>query len=498
MPARITGIDMGEGHITAVQVKSGLNRYEISFCTKILLENGDIGEGLDRLNDSMDLKTERCFVSVPPSQVAFRNLEMPFEDAKKIRQTLPYELETLLPYPVEEIVTDFIATRPDSANEILSASIKTEAVSRYLKALDAHALDPELISVSGLSIIPWLLKQGAPDHFLLMNLEEKTMTLFLCGARRVALIRSFTLNAFPPTGIDPVNMAVDQNPQKDLTAGELWIDAVYSEVHHTLHACNSHRNPIVDPEQIYLTGAHAAHPDTGPLIREAFGLPVASVDISEDKRIKQGNLQAFEWVPGEMNAALALTMLDPKRDQHLNFRRGAFSKRRGKNGVKKGMKKGIIFLVLLLVLLGANRVTDYYFLKKTYEQLDVELMHMFKETLPEVTRIVDPVQQLRVAVKQLEKTRVSVSSGKSGKVTLNLLKDISARIPENLNVKISRMIIDPETVRLRGKTDTFNAVDSLKSELTPSAFFSEVTISSANMDKMDNRVKFELKLKRNS
>ncbi|MDZ7698599.1 MAG: PilN domain-containing protein [Deltaproteobacteria bacterium] len=497
MPVRITGIDMGEAHITAVQIKAGLNRYELSFCTKILLENGDIGEGLDRLNNSMDLKTERCFVSIPPSQVAFRNLEMPFEDAKKIRQTLPYELETLLPYPVEELITDFITTRPNSAKEILSASIKTEAVSRYLKALDAHALDPELISVSGLSIIPWLLKQGAPDHFLLMNLEEKTMTLFFCGARRVALIRSLTLNASPLTGIDPVNMAVDQNPQKDLTAGETWIDAVYSEVHHTLHACNSHKNRVLDPERIYLTGAHAVHSETGPLIREAFGLPVAWVDISEDKRIKQGNLQACEWVPGEMNAALALTMLDPKRDQHLNFRRGTFSKRRGKTGVKKGVKKGIIFLLLLLVLLGANRVTDYYFLKKTYEQLDAELMHLFKETLPQVTRIVDPVQQLRVAVKQLEKTRVNASQGKSGKVTLNLLKDISARIPEHLNVKISRMIIDPETVRLSGKTDTFNAVDSLKSELTPSAFFSEVIISSANMDKKDNRVKFELKLKRN-
>jgi type II secretory pathway component PulL len=293
------------------------------------------------------------------------------------------------------------------------------------------------------------------------------------------------------------DIAMDQNGEGSYGAGESWIDRVYSKVHHTLHAFNSHRDRIVDPKQIYLTGSHSSPSDTGLLVREAFGLPAAWIDVREDKRIKQGSPASWDWAPGEMNAALALTILDPRRDQHLNFKRGEFSKRRGKTGIKKGVRKGIVFFMLILVLFGVNRGIDYYFLKRTYEQLDAQLIHMFKKTLPQVTRIVDPVQQLRVAVQQLEKTRVSGSPGESSKVTLNLLKDISSRIPENLNVKVSRMIVDPETVRLSGKTDTFNAVDSLKSELTPSAFFSDVTITSANMDKKDNRVKFELKLKRN-
>ncbi len=498
MAARITGIDMGEAHIIAVQVKAGLNRYEISSCTKILLENGDIEAGLDRLNETMNLRTERCFVSIPPSRVSFRNIEMPFEDAKKIRQTLPYELETLLPYPVEDLVTDFIATRPNSGKDILSASMEKEAVSRYIRGLNAHALDPELLGIGGLSVVPWLLRQDdTPDHFLLMNFEEKAMTLFLCGARRVALIRSLNLNTFSILDSRSESIAVDQHAERDPAAVETWIDAVHSKVQQTLHAFNSSKNRVVDPKKIYLTGSHSSHPDTELLIHKAFGLPVAWVNIREDKRIKQGTPHSCEWVPYEMNAALALTMLDPKRDQHLNFRRGEFSKRRGKTDIRKGVKKGVIFLVLILVLIGADMGTDYSFLKKTYEQLDAELIHMFKKTLPHVTRIVDPVQQMRVAVRQLEKTRVSVSPGESGKVTLNLLKDISVRIPENVDVKVSRMIIDPGTVRLAGKTNTFNAVDSLKTELTPSPFFSEVTISSANMDKKDNRVKFELKLNRN-
>jgi Tfp pilus assembly protein PilN len=79
---------------------------------------------------------------------------------------------------------------------------------------------------------------------------------------------------------------------------------------------------------------------------------------------------------------------------------------------------------------------------------------------------------------------------------LDLLKDMSDRIPKSLDVKISRMVIDQETVRVSGKTDTFNTVDSIKNGLETSRHFSGVTISSANLDRTGKRVQFEIKLQR--
>jgi YbbR domain-containing protein len=58
------------------------------------------------------------------------------------------------------------------------------------------------------------------------------------------------------------------------------------------------------------------------------------------------------------------------------------------------------------------------------------------------------------------------------------------------------MVIDPETVRISGETDTFNTVDNIKTGLEPSDYFSTVTITSANLDRSGKRIQFEIKLQR--
>jgi Tfp pilus assembly protein PilN len=121
---------------------------------------------------------------------------------------------------------------------------------------------------------------------------------------------------------------------------------------------------------------------------------------------------------------------------------------------------------------------------------------VFSRTFPDVKRIVDPLQQMRVKVNEVKTSAISVPGTDSNNKVLDLLKDMSDRIPKSLDVKMSRMVIDQETVRVSGKTDTFNTVDSIKTGLETSRYFSGVTISSANLDRTGKRVQFEIKLQR--
>jgi hypothetical protein len=128
--------------------------------------------------------------------------------------------------------------------------------------------------------------------------------------------------------------------------------------------------------------------------------------------------------------------------------------------------------------------------------LDNQISEIFRQTLPEVTRIVDPVQQMRAKINEVKASDLSLPGiGREEKV-LDLLRDISIRIPGSLDVKVLSMVVDPETVQITGETDTFNTVDSIKKGLEPSPYFSEVTISSANLDRSGKRVQFEMRLKR--
>jgi len=149
--------------------------------------------------------------------------------------------------------------------------------------------------------------------------------------------------------------------------------------------------------------------------------------------------------------------------------------------------------------LAADFGVDYYFLKKRNRALDQKINDVFSQTFPQVKRIVDPLQQLKVKLNEVKKSAVSPPGipGISGTGTvLDLLKDVSKRVPGSLDVHVTRMVIDPDTVRISGKTDTFNTVDSIKNGLGSSTFFSAATISSANLDRTGNQVKFEIKLQR--
>jgi hypothetical protein len=139
---------------------------------------------------------------------------------------------------------------------------------------------------------------------------------------------------------------------------------------------------------------------------------------------------------------------------------------------------------------------DYHFLKKRYRMLDQRVTEVFSRTFPDVKRIVDPLQQMRVKVNEVKTSAISIPGTNSNNKVLDLLKDISDRISKSLDVKVSRMVIDQETVRVSGKTDTFNTVDSIKNGLESSRYFSGVTISSANLDRTGKRVQFEIKLQR--
>jgi general secretion pathway protein L len=103
---------------------------------------------------------------------------------------------------------------------------------------------------------------------------------------------------------------------------------------------------------------------------------------------------------------------------------------------------------------------------------------------------------MKVEINEIKTSAISVPGMGGDQNILDLLKDISERIPSSDNVQLNSMVVDPETVRISGETDTFNTVDSIKNELEPSDYFSQVTISSANLDRSGKRVQFEIKLQR--
>jgi Tfp pilus assembly protein PilN len=200
------------------------------------------------------------------------------------------------------------------------------------------------------------------------------------------------------------------------------------------------------------------------------------------------------WNPAIMDNALALAVRETKQNLGFNFRRDGFEVKKQYFGHKQEIRKVAAFLIVILSLLAVDVGVDYYFLKKRYKILDQQITQIFKQTLPDVKRIVDPVHQLKVSIDEMTKSALSLPGIKANRKVLDLLRDISQRIPESADVHITRIVVDQDGVLLKGETDTFNTVDTIKRGLEPSGYFKAVTISSANLDQSGNRVRFEMKL----
>ena len=495
MPGKILGLDISEDSVTAVQVLSGLKGYEVTACAQVIIEeDGGLEEALKGLLQQMDLKSDTYLTSIPAENASYRNLQMPFKEPKKIRQTLPFEMETVVPFPSEDLVVDFTIVERADESEVLGVSVKKAYIAEYLAQLQANGIDPDVLDIRCVPTVSWLLKQEeTPDDGLLLEIGGKRNLMILYLKRHIALIRTFTADGVAPeiTDSDVGNHEADTLAPEKI---ESRLRTFCTNVQNTMHAFAWQIKKEIRPEKIFFTGPGALYPETGDLLKEFLDIPVEQVDLRGNRKVRLESRVARVWNPGLMDNALALALRDDRQGQGFNFRKDAFEVRKHYSALKSRIRKASLFLIIILSLLALDLGTDYYLLRKRYTALDQNIKKIFRKTFPEAKRIVDPVQQMRVKIREMQN---STSPGvKANQGILQILRDISQRVPKSTDMNVTRLVVDPETVRMSGDTDTFNAVDTIKNRLEPSAYFSAVTITSANLDRTGKRVQFEIKLQR--
>lgn len=119
---------------------------------------------------------------------------------------------------------------------------------------------------------------------------------------------------------------------------------------------------------------------------------------------------------------------------------------------------------------------------------------LYRETFPDATRIVDPLVQMQANVREVQAPSIAIPVLSGDKRILNIMADISSRIPDSVKIQVSRMVIDQESVQIKGIIDTFNDVNLVQNSLRKSPLFTDVAIVSAAADKESGMIRFELRL----
>jgi len=480
MSRKVLGIDIRNDFVSAVLVKAGLreNRIEAHAYVPIAdspeSENG-ILEALETLTDQIDLADCDSVVSISADGFVYRNIKIPFKDPKKIQMVLPFELEPTVPYPVEDLVIDFIHLKKEDQGEntaLMAVAAQKSLLNSYVNTLAEVKIDPEMLTVSGLPAALCLANQADPgEDQLLLDIGPNHCTLFIVVDRQIKLIRSFPIPA----------------------DGEARTRSICAHVRSTMEAYDELSPTAFQPLDLAVTGRGLNGLNIGDDIAPKLDLSVKHLNFADQPNISMGIDVSDSWDPSRFDSALSLALMEIEGLKGLNFHKSQFAAKKFLAKHKKPLIKTGILAAVVLVLIIFSVVAEYYTLNKQLNRVDNQIAEVFTSTFPEVKQIRDPFQQMQVKVQEAKKNAGFQSEDRPHIRSIDILNSISAQIPASIVVDISRMVISPENVLISGNTDTFNSVDDIKSKLEQIDFFKKVTINSANIDRSGKEVRFQLK-----
>ncbi|MBN1932898.1 MAG: pilus assembly protein PilM [Desulfobacterales bacterium] len=478
MSKLILGLDIRDNAVAAVLLKCGIKGNSIEAHTYIsIADSKEIGSGISQalklIQEKKEITGSVCIASLPSNRVAYRNISLPFKEPNKIRQVLPFELEPTLPLSIDELIIDFQIVQSAEQTDIIAAAIEKSDLGSYLEILKSFNIDPEIVTISGYLTANCLAKlSNPPQKSVIIDTDNKRSTLFILEGGQLCLIRCLPFN------LD----AVDRT------------ESLWSNMDRTLIAFEEIFHLDFKPDGVFLTGYGLEHYNFEGDLAQRLKIPIKRIDLMHDTRIRFMNDPEPSWKPEQMDNALALALSEVEKMNCFNFRRGSFAAKKHWAEQKNILIKTGILAGSILALAFLNIKLDSYFIEKQVARLNSRISHIFKTAFPEVTKIVDPLQQMRVKVQEADKYSVLPGESKKNIPVIDILNNISKLIPYEIDVELTRLVIAPESIMISGDTDTFNSVDDIKNRLEKENIFETVTISSANIDRTENRVRFQLKV----
>jgi len=506
MAERILGLDIGKNALKAVVVtRSFKGAGRVVAAAKITIEEqGGLAGALEKLFEDGNFAGAACFSALAARDLSFRRIELPFRDSKRIAQTVAFELEPLLPFPIDEVFISYLASAgPEGAKIFTAVAPKTvvrdraaliEKGVRTLSALDAQSLPVAVSLLATLSL---------KDALVLDIGAEGSVGVFLGGGRVVQIRRfAFGGDAFTKLLAKALNIDETEAEKRKQTGdfGEalgsvqgLWRE-FFAELKRTLAYLRWNGEMESAPAAVYLAGGGALCAPFRQAMAQYLCLPVACPDLAALMGVVLDEALKNDWEPLVMNQALALALRPPRSSAGFDFSGALRKEKRGSGELLKRLPWIAAVVAVAVVLAGLEFYLDCRLARTRLTSLKAEITTTFRQCCPEIPRIVDPVSQLKAKIAELRKLALGPGAKVTSITVLEMLRDISLLAPKSSPLLITAFNYENNLVSLKGETENFDAVEALKREMGRSKYFKTVMINSTNLMKQGNRVEFEMRL----
>lgn len=503
MPQTVLGLDIGQSTIKAVLLnsKGSTGGRVLAFRNLDINACGGIEEALKKLAENKTFCNVPCCVSLPLADIIFRQVNLPFRDDNKIKKTLAFELEPLLPFPVEEVVTDYLMIPRDG---LLVAALMKKSVREWIEKVEGSLGKVSVIDASPAALAAQMInnkKSSICGIILDIGRYSTTATFFEDDA--IVHIRSFAFGGEHITQALAAEFSLDNDKAEQLKVSNDYSGQSVKVGEACRHFCSELKNTIEymklngilrsEPAHITVTGGGSLFIPLQKYLENYFSSPVEVLDLIRLKQLEVEEGIKNQLAPPIMNAAIAAAMRTFSGHKSFNFRQGEFAAQNARLNLKKQFKWAAIIVGIIFLLAVVNQILDYSFKTQRLNGIKNQIAYIFKKNFPEAGNMVDPVGQLKTRLAENKKT-YDFYEGLPEATAVELLKEISGLVSSSFDIVINGLSYENKIILIQGETKKIDDVSAVRNELLKSGYFKDVAIGQTSLTKDGGKVDFNLRI----
>jgi general secretion pathway protein L len=447
--------------------------------------------------------SDAVVVALPGISLATHPLSLPFADPRKVEAALAGEVESQLPFELDDAVYDHQVTQADEkGTQLLVGVVLKPELEGFLETLKGAKVDPRIVTHPGLVYQNLLqVMAPAPETVAIVDLGHERVCVaigrpggavelartFAGGGAALtrALAGEFQISLAEAAAWKELHGAVGSEvvgPDAERAAGAFLraFQPVWRELKATFksHEARTHR-PVT---RVLLCGGTARLKGVCEQLQRDLGPETQLLALPPELAAAVGGAG-----PAAAQAAALASrgVASGARAPRFNLRRGEFAFKSDLDFMTEKLGQLVAFGAVLLALTIAGSAIRNVLLERREKQVDQLFCDVTTKVLGRCER--DPTIALA-----LLKGQESVAAGIPSRSAASLLAEFTRHVPQEMKVTFDQIQVDLNRIGVRCEAAQSKDMDDLLAALKQYPCFKEIKEGKLEKSKDGSRVSFRL------
>ena len=453
--------------------------------------------------------TDRLVTAIPCHDLFVRTLSFPFTDSTKLAQVVPFEVENLIPMPLEDLAIGSLVLPPGQTpdglprerkgSEVLVTAAPKDKVAEHLRFLAQADVEPSAINVDAMalfSVTQFLRGEnpGVPQDLAIIDVGASKTTLCLIHEGRPVVLRTILWGGNHLTHAVAARHACNFADAERLKRGmaveqvDTWLEPLLKELRVTIQAYEGPERGRLT--HCWVSGGGSKLRELGGFVANQLGLyPVGprqgfGADSPRAFSIAFGlaihpKIVKPRWRFKPSPLGLALDLKTVTGDDATQ------------SGTAERDRRLAVGAALIIGLLAIVDFSIHLMLQDhRVSRLKAAVQTQYEQAFGSTASPGDEIDQARYRIGMLEKT-LAVIDGSQEKV-LPSLSTFVKQLPPGTPVKVRELTVEGGTILMEGETMSFDAVEKIKHTFSASSAFQDVSVTDTRVGSAPNQVVFRM------